>query len=402
MIASFRHSHGTKLALAAFVSLLVTSQFSFAATYFVGPNGSDSRSSAAATNRSTPWRSIQRGLDTAGAGDSVVVLAGTYYQHVQFRRGGNSNGELILRSEVRNGAKLIGSISGYYTNYIRIENFDVTNPGDAQLTKGISLLGCHHVSVRSNRVHDCYGGGISIDKSDWILVEWNLVNHNAFNDINQHSGISIYQPQYRGNDSRTYGIIIRNNTSYGNWNYVNNPNWGRPTDGNGIVLDDFLNQQAGGGTAYNRMTLVENNLCFGNGGQGIHNYLSQNVRIRNNTCVNNMGSFDFGGEISIVSSNRIYAYNNILVARSGKKAALQYQSYDYWVGYNVVDGPTQGLGQDNSNYYGPAAFIPGTFELEAYSPAVNSGLNMGDHFFLDVRGSNRLVGAIDRGASERQ
>jgi parallel beta-helix repeat protein len=399
------HTASTRTVLLRLLALAVAISWcdlSLARDLYVAPSGSDSRSSSQAQNRSTPWRTIQRGLDSAGAGDRVIVLDGTYYENVSFRRSGSSSSELALRSENSGGAKVVGSIAAYDKNYILIQGFDVSNPGGTQLTKGISVNRGHHIRVRSNRVHDCYGGGISIDRSDWILVEWNRVYDNAFFDVKQHSGISIYQPQYRGNDSRTYGIIIRNNTCYGNWNYVDNPLWGRPTDGNGIVLDDFFNEQPGGGSPYNRMTVVENNLCFGNGGQGIHNYLSQNIRIRNNTCVNNLGSFDFGGEISIVSSERIYAYNNILVARPGKKAVLQYESNNFWVGYSVIDGPTQGLSQDGSNIYGPAVFRPGTFQLESFSPAVNSGLPGGDQYGLDVYGNQRRVGNIDRGALELQ
>ncbi|WP_146536789.1 hypothetical protein [Rubripirellula reticaptiva] len=78
------------------------------------------------------------------------------------------------------------------------------------------------------------------------MSEWNITQGNAFYDPNQHSGISFYQPQYRGNDSRTYVIIIRNSTSFGNRNLVNNASLARPSDGKGVVLDDFYNSQSGG------------------------------------------------------------------------------------------------------------------------------------------------------------
>lgn len=375
-----------------------------AATFYVGTNGSDSRSRSQAQSRSTPWRNIQRAVNEAGAGDTVIVLAGTYYENVSIGRSGAAGDELTLKAESREAARLIGSISANDQSYLRVDGFDVSNYSSSGLTKGIAFGRCHHVTVRDCRVRECYGGGIAFDQSDWILCEWNITHQNAFSDPNQHSGISVYQPQYRGNDSRVYGIIIRNNTSFGNWNYVNNVNFGRPTDGNGIVVDDFQNEQqpTGNGVSYNRMTVIENNICFDNGGQGIHCYLSQNVRIRNNTCVNNVGSFDFGGEISVSESERIYVYNNILVARPGKRAALQFASSNFWFGFNVIDGPTQGLPQDASNLLGPAVFKPGSFELESYSPAVNSGANGGDHFFLDAYGQQREKGQIDRGAIEVQ
>ncbi|TWT54994.1 hypothetical protein Pla22_26480 [Rubripirellula amarantea] len=389
--------------LAVIPAILCDAVLCDAATFYVGPNGSDSYGRNQATNRSTPWRSIQRGVNEAGGGDTVVVLSGTYYESVYLGRSGYGGNEITLKSESREGARLIGSISSNDQSYLRVDGFDVSNYSSTGLTKGISFNRCHHVTVRDCRVRECWGGGISFDQTDWILCEWNITHENAYNDPNQHSGISVYQPQYRGNDSRAYGIIIRNNTSFNNWNYVNNVNFGRPTDGNGIVVDDFKNGQSGGnGVPYDRMTVIENNICFDNGGQGIHCYASQNIRIRNNTCVNNVGSFDFGGEVSVSESERVYVYNNILTARNGKRAALQYDSNNFWFGFNVIDGPVLNVPYDGSNIYGPAGFRQGSFELEPFSAAVNSGVDGGDHFFLDAYGQNRQNAALDRGAIEVQ
>ena len=390
------------LALLALLTFL-PSAFCQAATFYVSPSGSDSRGRGEATNRSTPWRTIQRGVNESSGGDTVIALPGTYNEDVFIGRSGSAGNEITVKSESREAARLIGSISSNDQSYLRVDGFDVSNYSSTGLTKGINFVRCHHVTVRDCRVRECWGGGIAFDQSDWILCEWNITHGNAFSDPNQHSGISVYQPQYRDNDARAYGIIIRNNTSFGNWNYVNNPNFGRPTDGNGIVVDDYLNGQAGGnGVPYNRMTVIENNICFNNGGQGIHCFASQNVRIRNNTCVNNVGSFDFGGEVSVSESERVYVYNNILVARSGKRAALQFDSSDFWFGFNVIDGPQLNVPFDPSNIYGPAGFRSGSFELEPFSPAVNSGADGGDHFFLDAYGQNRQNGALDRGAIEVQ
>ena len=387
-----------------FIAVVASASSIDAATYYVGTNGADSRSQSQAQNRSTPWRNIQRAMNVASGGDTVIVLPGTYHEDVYMGRSGYAGGEITLRAESREVARLIGSISSNDQQFLRIDGFDVSNYSSSGLTKGIALTRCHHVTVRDCRVRECYGGGIAFDQCDWILCEWNIAHHNAFSDPKQHSGISVYQPQYRGNDSRAFGIIIRNNTTFANWNYVDNADFGRPTDGNGIVVDDFLNEQqpTGNGVPYNRMSVIENNISFDNGGQGIHCYLSQNIRIRNNTCVNNVGSFDFGGEVTVSRSQRVYVYNNILVARSGKKAILQFASNSYWFGFNVIDGPTQNVPRDGSNIYGPPVFKPGSYELESYSPAVNSGANGGDHFFLDAYGQQRENGQLDRGAIEVQ
>ena len=367
-------------------------------TYYVGNNGDDSRGSDSATNRSTPWRTIQRGVNQARGGDRVVVLDGWYRENVYLGNSGYGGGEIVLEAENREGARLEGWISSNDQSYIIVDGFDVTNSSQIPPTKGISFVRCHHITVRDCRVRDCYGGGIAFDKTDWVLCEWNIVHNNAYFNPGQHSGISIYQPEYRGNDGRRYGIIIRNNTSFGNYNFVNNRNFNRPTDGNGIVLDDYLKVQ-GGGVPYDRPTLVENNLVFDNGGNGIHCFSSQNVRVRNNTVANNVGNISFAGEITTVESRRIYIYNNIAAPRPGKYAIFGYRSSGDVVFNNLVGGANLGVQNDGGIYADPR-FVPGTLTLRGDSRAVNAGYNAGDHYGLDVFGQGRFRGNIDLGAIE--
>lgn len=381
---------------------VATSSTVFSDTLYVATNGSDQRSRAQARNRSTPWRTIQRAVNAVNPGDEVVVLSGQYNERVRIGRSGQTNREILIRSENREGARLIGDFSTTDQSYITIDGFDVSNFSQTGQTKGIDFVRCHHVTVRNCRVRDCFGGGIGFDQSDWILCEWNVVHGNAFLNPDQHSGISVYQPQYRGEDTRQFGVIVRNNTAFNNRNLVDNALFGRPTDGNGIVVDDFFNEQqpTGNGVAYDRETTVENNLCFNNGGQGVHCFMSQNIRIRNNTSMNNLDSFDFGGEVSVSESERVYVYNNILISSPGRFAAFQFDSTEALFYFNVFDGPTRELDFDASNINGDAQLIPGTFELSDSSPARNGGFDTGDHFSLDVTGQNRFVGPIDIGAIE--
>ena len=387
--------------IVVFVLGLTLSNVSYADTLYVGNNGNDGRSRNQARNRSTPWRTIQRAVNEVNPGDTIVVQSGTYNELVRIRRSGQANRLIELRSEGRHGARLLGDISVADQSYITIDGFDVTNRSQTGQTKGIDFTRCHHVTVRNCRVRDCWGGGIGFDQSDWILCEWNLVHGNAFFNPDQHSGISVYEPQYRGNDSRRYGIIVRNNTSFNNRNLVNNAQFGRPTDGNGIVMDDFFNQQStGNGVRYDRETMVENNLCFSNGGQGIHCFLSQNIRIRNNTCLNNLDSFDFGGEVTVSESERVYVYNNVLVSSSNRFAAFNFDSSDVFFFFNLIDGPTREIPFNGSNILADARLTPGGFGLSSSSPGRNAGFNEGDHFFLDVNGQSRFNGRIDMGAIE--
>ncbi|MFK7766111.1 MAG: right-handed parallel beta-helix repeat-containing protein [Mariniblastus sp.] len=386
--------------------LLLFVSVSAADTIYVSSNfGNDGRSRGQAQNRNTPFRTIQRGVDQAFAGDEVVVLNGNYREYVTMRRSGQRNAIITLRSENKEGAKLVGSIEGYDRSYLKIEGFDISNRLlNAPQAKGITFVRCHHLVIRDNRVHDCRGGGISCDQSSWLLIEWNIALRNAFWHPDQHSGISVYQPQARGPaESNGWGIMIRNNTSIANENKVNNPNFGRPTDGNGIAIDDSKNVQAGGnGQEYPYRTLITNNLCFLNGGQGIHCYLSNDVFIRNNTCYKDMKSFDFGGEVSISESSRCYVYNNILFARTGKNVALQFDSDVVWWDYNILyNGPTFQTQNGPNTLYTHPLFRLNTLRIRSGSPAIDSGWTHPAIFPLDIDGQPRVInGKVDRGATE--
>jgi parallel beta-helix repeat protein len=378
----------------------------FADTIYVKYNGSDSRTRNQARNQNTPYRTIQKGVDQAFAGDTVVVLNGHYNEYVTMKRSGRANAPIVLRAESKEGAVLNGSIEASDKSYITIDGFELANwKPDAPQTKGIVFYRCHNITIRNNRVHDCRGGGISCDQSDWLLIEWNIVYRNAFWDAAQHSGISVYQPQKRGTGDY-WGVIIRNNTCFSNENKLNNVLFNRPTDGNGIVVDDFKNEDPGGnGVVYDRPSLITNNFCLYNGGQGIHCYQSNNVYIRNNTCFNNLSSFDFGGEVSVSKSTNCFVYNNILFARSGKNVSLQFDSTGIWWDYNLLhNGPVFGASNGpNTIYSNPLFTGDGSLRLRSDSPAVDVGVTHSELFPLDVDGRPRVInGRIDLGAKELQ
>lgn len=370
-----------------------------ARTIYVGPNGDDARNAATAQSRNTPLRTIQKGINLAVGGDTVVVLDGTYNENVYIGKSGTPEQDLTLLAENKWGVNLVGWITSNDQNYITIDGLDVTNSSSRPPTKGISFGRSHHVTVRNCRVHDCYGGGIGFDRSDWSLCEWNVVFGNAFFDVRQNSGISVYQPEYRGDDNRPFGIVIRNNTSFGNFVFVNNVAFGRPTDGNGIVLDDFLGRQ--NGPSYNRPTLVENNLAFGNGGAGIHCFSSQNIRIRNNTIVDNVNNITFAGDLSIVESERIYVYNNVVEPLANQFAIFGFQNRGELVFNNLVGGANIRVNNINGIFRNPD-FLPGTFVLRPGTAGHNAGYDAGDHFLLDVNGNSRFVENIDMGAFESE
>ena len=380
---------------------LTLQPIAWSASYYVSPNGNDSRSANQARNRNTPWRNVERAMQRINPGDEVVMLAGTYNQDIWIRNGGRENAPIRLRAEFREAARVLGYVYCDNQSHVVVDGLDVTNTRSSGFTKGIQFYLCHHVTVRSCRVRDCYGAGISFDRCDWILAEWNVSHGNAFFDVAQHSGINVYQPYRLAGGSDDYGVVIRNNTSYGNANFANSLLFGKPTDGNGIIVDDTTNVQDGGRGEYGRPILIENNICYSNGGNGIHTYLSSNLTIRNNTCVANRFNVDFGGDISVSRSRNVAVYNNVAIARSGStNAMLQYEGEGNFFFRNLINGPVRDVPFDGSSFYGDPNFLPNTFTPSGGSVLVDAGFDGGDHFPVDSQGSPRFIGALDIGAVE--
>jgi hypothetical protein len=75
----------------------VTANFSTQAvgTKYVSTTGSDSNPGTSAL----PWRTIQHAADTAVAGDTVIIRAGTYQEYVNITRGGTTGNPITFQGE---------------------------------------------------------------------------------------------------------------------------------------------------------------------------------------------------------------------------------------------------------------------------------------------------------------
>ena len=72
------------------LALLSTAQ---ATTYFVAPNGSDA---ANGTSSDIPLKTIQKAVERAGPGDSVLIRAGTYREEIEVKNGGTADKPLTI------------------------------------------------------------------------------------------------------------------------------------------------------------------------------------------------------------------------------------------------------------------------------------------------------------------
>lgn len=284
--------------------------------WFVAPNGNDPPTGQGTSV--SPWKTLA-GADSSGKllpGDVVNCASGTYnLTGTQYlNNGGNTNsltGFVVYKSTVQYGAKLVmaGTTSDdvikAQTNYVIFDGFEIDggNAGVATLSAARSIgscIGCwgHHIIVTNCKLHDAGGSGIQANFKDWYTFDNNICYNNSNWNGNQTSGISIYEPfsvpytPSAADIAATYRIQVINNTCFNNFivggSGITATNH---TDGNGIIMDDFLLAQAAnpyGSGAYTHASLCQHNTCYSNGGRGVHVFSSTLVVADSNIAYNNV------------------------------------------------------------------------------------------------------------------
>ena len=334
--------------------------------------GADANTGLSVTS---PFKSINAGINAAAPGDTVFVMNGTYTSAVIITKSGAANAYITVKAYSSHAPKIY--ISGNVWNafsingsYIVIEgiefqgdNANITyseafaaynavvaggSPNGKYNTNGVSIGGPkteskfpHHIEIRNCKIHDFPGGGLGAIQADYITFEGNTIYNNAWYMMYAGSGISILTPfNSDAADTKKYKNIIRNNKCYGNKTTIP---WislvpARLSDGNGIIVDVNQTGYDGTGAAYAGRTLVENNISFNNGGSGIHSYKGDHVDIMNNTVYNNgivMGYPDLYAS----SATDVKIANNIVYSMPGGKcnaagSSGTFVTYDYNIYFN--------------------------------------------------------------------
>ncbi|MCX7843141.1 MAG: right-handed parallel beta-helix repeat-containing protein [Clostridia bacterium] len=396
-------------------------------TYYVSPDGSDSNDGLSPSNA---FKSVRYACEKAGANDIVIVGDGEYRETNSIDildKKASKQKPFILKAQNKWKAKIV-SVSKYNvirverSEHVIIEGLDISFEVPS-IYFGICGENNNYLTIRDNIVHNCGSSGIQPNYSDNVLVEGNITYGNAKLNPNNGSGISVWHPK-KMDESKGPGIIIRNNISFKNECRQNFPGVGKPTDGNGIIIDDFKWTQQKGYPEYTKGALVENNLCFNNGGAGISVFLSDNVVVRNNTVWGNgyvtKNFFSDAAELSIAESSHCQIYNNLAVSTDPNMFAIKFNlALDIVAKCNIAAGKTK-INIDNSKAFSEGnnkIFNTGDFKaagiispskhlraanfmLSEGSPAIDSGYakNAPEK---DLNGNKRTIGgAPDIGAYE--
>jgi hypothetical protein len=375
------------LPTAFLVLIFVAPRNSFAENRYVTVTGDDSNPGTLAL----PWRTLRRACVSLEPGDRLLVGPGDY---VEFKDDGESTFEDTIFVRTIGTAEenfaykpFIGNpdkvtqikawnprcaprVFGHFDirgSYIRIQGLEIVGDPLRSLEPGIGVYSSHNISCICNVVHNHGGGGISFNQSDMVTAIGNVCFDNASTNPNQSSGITSYQPILRSPADKRIGVRFEQNICFRNQNVV--PGEFGITDGNGISLDDHYYTQTNNLTLaaiaglpdpegagdpkidtlaeiadaetesdvqqvplpYSRRSLVRNNLCFNNGGRGIHLFLADNASVSGNFLAGNLLSselfenlpldetgipFFLNGELSSVDSTKVVFRSNVAIANS--------------------------------------------------------------------------------------
>lgn len=281
-----------------------------ARTLYVAKNGKEDGDGSA----TRPFSSIQQAVDTAQAGDVVLVGDGEYREGVWVERQGRADAWIALRAQHQQRAKIIapGDKSGVFLSsaarYVEVGGFDISTEGTGA---GISGWAPEHTRLLGNPIHDSGGGGINIAHGDHHFIADNALHQSAYTNPYQTSGISVWEPN-AADDEPGFHIVVRNNVSYSNENKGQGDGKVGPevSDGNGIIIDSFrATNDSGTRPDYVHGALVENNLVYDNGGAGVRVFLSDHVTVRHNTAYGNYRATGPSGTYKGELSNQDGSHN---------------------------------------------------------------------------------------------
>lgn len=431
-----------------------------AANYYIRTDGNDSNTGLSNTP-SGAWRTINTALygyanwgGYPGGSQGVPMLPGDtlwvndgYYQEDGYTYGlkidginGTNTNRFVLKAINKWAVQLeltsqFNAFNILNSKGIVIDGFDIFAPANStNIHSGIVIDNSEFVTIRNCKIHNFGLGGVGGNGQN-IIIENNIVFNNSIRNPGNGSGINFYHPKKISNNTLEggYGHIIRGNTVYGNYCeyfYSNvNGNYGPPTDGNGIILDDwnFTQQSQGVGIPYVIPALVENNICFNNGGAGITIYDTSNVTIRNNTIFKNSWVLSqyasaenptggiqavcepgFGDNITIennisITDPNLNPLTTVGITTKNVTNIVIINNYVDQLYFPLGPTPTPNIIGTNPQFVNPSIDpLTANFRLLNSSPVINVGFNANAPT-IDFDGNPRPYGGtVDLGAFEYQ
>lgn len=248
-----------------------------AATIYVAPEGK----ADAACTREAPC-TLTYAAENAKAGDTVLLMDGTYHEQLLVKNSGNSSAWLTFKAdecatpiiegkgeEPENDDAAIEQPTGVGSSvatYLKFEGLVSRwwNTGfgngwtDQKPTSNGHWDIKYCISDGNGRV------GFTMYSTEGIRIQNSIAAHNGSSSLHSwSSGISFFQ--IAGSDNAVVGSLS-----------FENIDTEKHTDGNGFIADEDSNN-----------VLFQNNIAFGNGGSCLRVTKSDDTKFINNTCFHN-------------------------------------------------------------------------------------------------------------------
>lgn len=413
---------------------------------------SNTNKSAKDTNPGTikfPLLTIQKGINLARAGDTVLVMPGIYSENLVMKRSGNEHrGCIVLKSYKRYSAIIDGSNTkndkliywhgnsdgGKNKDYIKFDGFDIRNAkrwafwiqGDYNILENlrihdtgktaVQLITGSHNRFINNEIYNTGWNGISWEANNGgsgIRTDSNLVEQNFIHNLKYHVAINGF-PNEDGGNSVEYGgkgNMILNNVIkdclegiYLRYekNFLIAGNLLNHINKDGI----FLHYDKSDKSAYLGNGKIINNTIANIGYNGISNSNVKDVQIINNIfynygdSVNSHKYYSFAvywypitySDGNIMNANLYFNNNcnpNLVYLYNGDMTLKELKE----IGFE-----NKGM-QINPEFTNPA---DGNYTLKANSPAIGAGINTKElsetkdiNLILRPQGKNIDIGAFE-------
>lgn len=406
------------------------------------------------------YKTIQAAIDSASAGDTIIVRSGNYYENISFQ-----GKAIILTSELGPEVTTIdGSQAEAVVLFINNETassvlsgFTITN-GSGSYRAAVNWyygggVRCHHASpiivgniIELNSVLRGYGGvggGLYLDNSS-AQISFNIIESNAsWNGGGiaiSESSASISDNIILGNYSwNGGGIYVERDSSAIKYNTIrkNYANYG----GGGILCNDHSSsrntaniiegndgREAGGGIACLQYStpVIDNNVIKNNylshplhgDGGGILIGFDSNALIINNTLIGN--SATVGGGLVCHSNSKSVVINTIFWKNIASDRGMEICVNDHAgfppallnIAYSDIKGGQSGVHVDPQGTlnWGPGMVdldplfcdeVNGDYHIKLNSPCIDAGITHSSLPTTDFEGDTRLaLNGVDIGCDE--
>lgn len=299
-------------------------------TYYVSPSGDDSRSSSEAKDSRTPWKTVNHGLAGISAGDTLVLMDGTYPEKVVVtsRLSGTAGQPTVIMGAPDGTAIIDGGKPGvtdrntrvFHVNdadNIVIRGIRIENSGwygfEAENADGLTIDHCSTYNTRASGIIAKYCTDLKIQYNEIRKACQELVRDSYGNG--SHECITV---------SRTDGFIITRNEV---WDTTDEGDAG----GEGI---DSKGLSRNGEISHNYIHDIARLGLYVDAGSGD----SFNIRVHSNRLIDTDGlsvAAELGGK-----AMGIYFYNNLIV--NTDKTGFVYQ--------NIMNGGLQDIYVVNNTF----------------------------------------------------